>query len=220
MTSSTLAYFTKEDTAANVITTGKIDIDLVEQVVNPVTGKDETIGQSGEDNEHGPFLIAEGVMPGQEVKKIVTVKNINNAQPAFVRVKLESALEFNRISDIRPWAEIAEGDTPAEGETTKEIPVAGDSNITIDFNKAYWTDGQDGYFYYNEILGTDEVTQPLFRRVKFSKEMGNEYQESTLTMEIYAEAVQSKNIKDADGNLVTRAIDVPENIWPGYVGAQ
>ena len=53
LTSSTLAYFTKEDTATNVITTGKIDIDLVEKVVvDPETG--ETIHYT---DETGPVLL-------------------------------------------------------------------------------------------------------------------------------------------------------------------
>ena len=70
LTSSTLAYFTKEDTATNVITTGKIDIDLVEQTTDS-DGETITVAEG----QGGGFTV-EGVMPGQEVKKVVTVKSL------------------------------------------------------------------------------------------------------------------------------------------------
>ena len=50
----------------------------------------------------------------------------------------------------------------------------------------------------------------------FDPQMGNMYQGATFTITIDAQAVQAVNIKDSDGNLVTQAIDVPENVWPGY----
>ena len=199
LTSSTLAYFTKEDTATNVITTGKIDIDLVEQTTDS-DGETITVAEG----QGGGFTV-EGVMPGQEVMKVVTVKNINNAQPAFVRVWVDRVFEYARED---------------EGELVVRAYRDPYRLITADFNTEDWTMDDDGYIYYNEILGTGEETAPLFTKVMFAPEMGNEFQESTFTVDIYAEAVQSRNIKDSDGNPVTRAIDVPENIWPGYVGAQ
>ena len=64
--SGTMAFFTKEETATNVVTTGKIDISLLEIMVNPETGKEETVS--------GGFSVS-GVMPGQAVTKKVFVKN-------------------------------------------------------------------------------------------------------------------------------------------------
>ena len=148
-----------------------------------------------------------GVMPGQEVDKIVTVKNINNAQPAFVRVKVEPDIQL---------AESEEEDN--RDDLIVEI-VPQDVNLDVfgvDFNFEHWTFGNDGYIYYNEVLGTGEETQPLFTKVMFDPLMGNMYQGATFTITIDAQAVQAVNIKDSDGNLVTKAIDVPENVWPGY----
>ena len=191
LTSSTLAYFTKEDTATNVITTGKIDIDLVEQVVvDPETGETAIV----DSYEFGD------VMPGQEVMKVVTVKNINNAQPAFIRVKVEPYIQLH--------------DDYAEFANEVDYDVFG-----VDFNNEKWEGDGNGYFYYKEILDTESETDHLFTTVTFDPFMENMYQNATFEIRLTAEAVQAVNIKDSDGNAVTQAIDVPEEIWPGYQGA-
>ena len=198
--SSTLAYFTKEDTATNVITTGKIDIELSEV----------TLEIDPETNTPKEFENLTDVMPGQEVDKIVTVKNINNAQPAFVRVKVE------------PDIQLAEGveEDNRDDLVVEIMPLDVDLDVFgVDFNFDYWTFGNDGYIYYNEVLGTGKETQPLFTKVMFDPQMGNMYQGATFTITIDAQAVQAVNIKDSDGNPVTQAIDVPENVWP-VLGAE
>ena len=77
--SSTLAYFTKEDTATNVITTGTIDIALVE------TAKDAS-------GEEVVFVDVSGVVPGQVVSKIVRVENVEFAREAWVRLKVDKKI--------------------------------------------------------------------------------------------------------------------------------
>ena len=77
--SSTLAYFTKEDTATNVITTGTIDIALVE------TAKDAS-------GEEVVFVDVSGVVPGQAVSKIVRVENVEFAREAWVRLKVDKKI--------------------------------------------------------------------------------------------------------------------------------
>lgn len=69
-----LAYFTAEETAYNVITTGSVEMKLVEQK------KD---GSSFED--------VLGVMPGQTVDKIVFIRNDGTAA-FFVRIALENTV--------------------------------------------------------------------------------------------------------------------------------
>lgn len=73
--SGTLAYFTAEDTAHNVITSGEIDIELQEWADAEKTIPFPEDGVSG-------------VMPGTEVTKIVEVKN-TGANDAYIRVKVE-----------------------------------------------------------------------------------------------------------------------------------
>lgn len=163
MASSTLAYFTKEDTATNVITTGKIDIDLVEKiVVNTETGETETV----ED------FYVEGVMPGQEVSKIVLVENEQYAEDAWVRINLTKSIVL---------ADGKEGDSKL---------------LEIKFN-TNWTAKADEtgtvWYYYNKPLKASEETVPLMESVAFSKEAGNEYQDATAEIIVLAQAVQVKN---------------------------
>ena len=76
----TVAYLSDEARTTNVITTGKVEIDLIErQLVN-----DELVDV----NKEGMTL--DGVLPGQTVSKQVSVKNQDNAADAWVRVKVET----------------------------------------------------------------------------------------------------------------------------------
>ncbi len=85
--SGTLAYFTFEDTAHNVITSGGVSIEVVEK----------TKSTDGAELEDFPKEGITGVMPGTEVSKIVSVRNTGNSE-AWVRVKVYATI------------------TPAEGE--------------------------------------------------------------------------------------------------------
>ena len=78
MAYGTLAYFTAEDTAHNVITSGEIDIELQEWADAEKTTPFPEDGVSG-------------VMPGTEVTKIVEVKN-TGANDAYIRVRVEKEI--------------------------------------------------------------------------------------------------------------------------------
>ena len=77
----------------------------------------------------------------------------------------------------------------------KAIDMADDASepnldlITISFNEADWT-LKDGWYYYNGTIKAGEKTEMLFDTVTFSKDMGNEYQNATATINITAQAVQ------------------------------
>lgn len=74
-----IAYFTAEDTAANVITAGNVRIALRESAV-PEGGGDPV-----------PFADVIGVMPGAEVSKVVEVENTGD-KDAYVRIRLDKEL--------------------------------------------------------------------------------------------------------------------------------
>ena len=76
-----VAYFTAEDTARNVITAGKLKIELQEKMLT--SDGEKTV----------PFEDRLGVMPGSEVSKIVEVKN-TGSQDAWVRVSVNKAIEL------------------------------------------------------------------------------------------------------------------------------
>lgn len=80
--SGTLAYFTAQETAHNVITSGGVDIQLIEQTRN-------------EDGSLGPWENMEDVMPGAVVSKEVTVKN-TGVSAAWVRVSVTKTITLAR----------------------------------------------------------------------------------------------------------------------------
>lgn len=153
----TLAYFTAEETAHNVITSGEINIELLEWA-----DKEKTT--------LFPNDRMSGVMPGTEVTKIVEVKNTGSNE-AYIRVKVDKEI-------ILPDG--------AEGKPDSGLMV-------LDFDKTYWTQGNDGFYYYKEALEPDKVTKPLFASVRFDESMGNIYQNSTAKVDVKAYAVQSAN---------------------------
>lgn len=75
--SGTMAHYSADNVTTNVITTNKIDIDLVEMAVDSETG------------EEVAFVDVTGVLPGQTVSKIARVNNTEFARPAWVRITVD-----------------------------------------------------------------------------------------------------------------------------------
>lgn len=157
---TTIAYFNTQNTARNVITAGNIDIELQETAING-DGKEILFQESQE---------RFNVMPGEEVSKIVRVKNTGN-NPAYIRIEVQK--------DIK----LADGQN---GEVDLGL-------IRLDFDSDNWTLGEDGYYYYNQPIAAGESTAALFRNVTFDKTMGNLYQNSTAVIKVNAQATQVKN---------------------------
>lgn len=163
LAAGTLAYFTSEGKAHNVITTGGVKIAVQEWA-------DEEKTKSFED--------VTGIMPGMTVTKIAEIKN-TGASDAWVRVKVEKNIKL-------------------QGEGTPDTAL-----VELNLNLTDWTQGKDGYLYYNKVLKPGEVTEPLFTAVTFNVTMGNEYQNATATVDVVAQAVQTANngdtVMDAQG---------------------
>ena len=169
--SGTLAYFTAQETAHNVITSGGVDIQLHEFSER---GNEELV----------PWQDVDGVMPGAEISKIVTVEN-TGASDAWVRIKVDKTIK------------LASGD--------KGNPEV----MELDIKKAFWTE-QDGYYYYNDPLAPGETTEPLFTTVTFDAvKMDNEYQGSKAFIDVKADAVQFANNADGETDTVLDATGWP-----------
>ena len=84
----TLAYFTAEDTARNVITSGGIDIQLREWADKEKTTPFPEDGVSG-------------VMPGTEITKIVEVENTGSGD-AYIRVRVEKDIVLSEGTEGDP----------------------------------------------------------------------------------------------------------------------
>ena len=155
LAAGTLAYFTSEGTAHNVITTGGVDI---------------TLQEWADEGKTKPFEDLTGIMPGMTVTKIAEIKN-TGASEAWVRVKVEKNIQLK-----------------GEGEVNPDL-------VELALDTANWTE-KDGYYYYNKALKPGEVTAPVFSAVTFNASMGNEYQNATATVDVYAQAVQTANNGD------------------------
>lgn len=161
----TAAYSTNRIVVHNVITTGGVTIELLENMLD-ADGKTEI-----------PYKNPEGTLvPGQSVSKIVRVKNLD--EEAFIRVKVETTITG-----------LKEGTDPDFGGT---VYTGNEKNEA--YNTDAWKLGTDGWYYYQKALAADETTEPLFDEVVLvGKDMGNGYQGATISMEVKAEAVQTAN---------------------------
>ena len=173
----TLAYFNAEDTAHNVISSGSVNIELVEKT----KGDDGKLVDFPKDG-------IEGVMPGTSVSKIVTVKNIGEAD-AYIRVWVNTAISEPGDPITNPLIKNLPLTITVDGE---EVEV-----LTLDYNTEDWTQGEDGYWYYNKALKVGESTEALFENVSFHKLMGNTYQNSKALVDVTAQATQVANNGDS-----------------------
>ena len=84
-----------------------------------------------------------------------------------------------------------------QGEGTPDTGL-----VELTRSSADWTE-KDGYYYYTKALKPGEVTAPIFTAVTFNADMGNEYQNATATVDVFAQAVQTANngatVMDAHG---------------------
>ena len=113
------------------------------------------------------FSADERIMPGKSVDKSVIVSN-SGSSGAWVRIAVQK--QFTAASG-----------TPLDAEVIA---------LAVDTEKWKY---ENGYYYYCEELKPGESTAPLFNKITFSPSMGNEYQESTATISVYAQATQVAN---------------------------
>lgn len=170
--SGTLAYFTAQETAHNVITSGGVAIQLIELSDNGGDGLTY-------------WRDVEGVMPGAEISKIVIVRN-TGASDAWVRVKVDKTV-------------ILANEDKGNPEVMKLYNNNGDSEwIEQDgYEGTFWTKGEDGYYYYKNPLAPGDETPALFTTVTFDAvKMDNDYQSCKAYIDVKAGAVQVANNGD------------------------
>ena len=78
LAAGTLAYFTSEEKAHNVITTGGVEI---------------AVQEWADENKQTPFEDLEGIMPGMTVTKIAEIKN-TGASDAWIRVLITKNIQL------------------------------------------------------------------------------------------------------------------------------
>ena len=86
LSAGTIAYFTSQDTAHNVITSGGVDIELKEWA---------------DEAKQTPFEDVAGIMPGVTVTKIAEIKN-TGASEAWVRVLITKDIQLAGDGEVDP----------------------------------------------------------------------------------------------------------------------
>ena len=92
LAAGTLAYFTAEGKAHNVITTGGVKI---------------TVQEWADEEKTKPFEDLTGIMPGMTVTKIAEIKN-TGASEAWVRVKVEKNIRLQAEVEVNPNPDLVE----------------------------------------------------------------------------------------------------------------
>ena len=114
------------------------------------------------------------IMPATSVSKTVRVKN-NGTLPIYVRIKIEKTIN----------------------KSENEIPDGWEELIVCDFNT---TDGpwiyHEGYYYYKVSLDAGSTTAQLFDTVSFSKDMGNQFENSEIGFAVLCQATQANGNSD------------------------
>ena len=87
LAAGTLAYFTSDEVAHNVITTGKVAVTLNEYADEGLTK---------------PFTDQTGVMPGKTIGKYVVISGNDGSASAWVRVRFDITIDLDENNDKIP----------------------------------------------------------------------------------------------------------------------
>lgn len=126
------------------------------------------------------YEIPEHVDPGMETDKVVNVKNTGDVD-TIIRLSVEKAFGTKR----------------ADGTFEKDETLNPEM-IEISYNTTAWTQKDDGYFYYKDILKAGTTTkEPLFTSYTLSEKAGNAYKGKEARIIVRMESIQ------AEGNAVS-----------------
>ncbi|MDA9471774.1 hypothetical protein [Enterococcus sp. 5H] len=112
------------------------------------------------------------ILPNKPIEKKVTITNSGTVNQ-FVRVMLHPEVRIE-----------------SKG-ATQLLPSKIGNEILLDLNSANWKLGEDGYYYYLNVLkpGKSNATENLFTQVKLKSGLGQEYQQAVFSLLIKVEAI-------------------------------
>ena len=222
---ATLAYFTSEDSAKNVMTMGSLEIVQNEQ--QRVINEDGTFGTELEDFENNKLMIpavyAGKVVNGlaspetgydgtvnvngkdykifgegvqNVVDKIVTVTN-EGTIPAYVR----TLFAFEDTGDMSAKVHYMFHDANGKGEL---IYFPSNGNDYLQFTTEDGTVYTVGYYVYDAAIEAGATSEPSLMQVFFDKSATNEdiaKAQGTYEILVLSQAVQAQGFADADTAL-------------------
>lgn len=164
----TLAYYTSEITVdQNKITSGKIEIDVVD----------------GEGTHVTPPDTLNGIMPGKTVNYDSVIVENTGTSPAWIRVQASTEIIADNLA-----------------AKTLLPSIAPDGKFVVTYKlDQNWIDGNDGYYYYKYPVDPKEQTSMMIDEITINSSIGNDYKGCTISINVSAQAVQSKNNLPDDG---------------------
>lgn len=106
--------------------------------------------------------------------------------------------------------------------TVSPQSIIDEFGIDLEMNTEYWTAGEDGYWYYKNLLKPSELTEPLFNSVEGNGIVSDGQINvglADLEIAIYHEAIQSSVLIDGD-NVKATTGDITNvitsSIWKHY----
>lgn len=185
---ATLAYFTdKTETAQNVFTTGKVDIELIDRL--PENYNDEDHTWKAVDNGDNTGIEYTDVMPGDYLQKEVGFSTAADSNDCYVAIRVET--EVTSLPH-------------ANGKLTEPAAAAQLSDLireqVEEANGSAWIaeysvrePGVVTYFFRTAVpAGTENVL--LFDSIQIpGEEWGNEYAEMQFNVKVQAAAIQADN---------------------------
>lgn len=132
-------------------------------------------------------------VPGEMKEKVVKFGNAGDVD-CYLRAK------FVEVIELADGTEVA-------------IPNGFGLNFATNFSSK-WTDGGDGWYYYNEVLAAGETTEKTLESVTISDAISNDahgiktdFSGSKFTVRVKAEFVQALNAADAETEAVRNGAD-------------
>lgn len=187
----TIAYTTVESTSTNVITAGKVTMELIEKTY---TGSVDVSSIEPADiatnNDFSDYPTdAQEYGAGKTFSKIVYIEN-TGTEPYYGRIYLEAVLIDGGV----------------------ETSIEDELEFDIDTDK--WVEDTEGWYRYVDIVEAGDFSDYFFTTVTFPTTIDNAYLNKTIEIRVKAQAVQSEhNEYDEDDGSV---LDVKG--WPADEG--
>lgn len=177
----TLAYFTDTDETSNMTTIGHVDGSLEER----------TNEKNVEQTEDG-ITYLDKIVPGDVISKEPYIVLDGESQSAYARVTIT-----------------VDSDADLDSEQKAKLELVKDN---LDINNAEgWYKGNDGYYYYNQILNPGDTSKNIFTKVTIpGAQWDNTMTNLDMKIKIKGELIQSDNFTPQleDGHIVSWGNDI------------
>lgn len=131
------------------------------------------------------------VLPGETIDKIAEIEVVDGAADCYVRAKVEI--------------------TAKDATLQRDSKMLTLDNLNVNTSNWYYCEA-DGYYYYKNILKDSDNPITLFSTVTIPNNWNNDWSLEDLSIDVTAEAIQSKNFTP---NFTAGST----NPWPGITAA-